>query len=65
MPKLDADPETDDRVPFDFSSAGSRLIALISDNQNDDRARPVILCWIAHIHSDSSSAIAERSICAV
>ncbi len=44
----------DDRVPFDFTFAGSRLIALISDNYNDDSARPGILCRIAHIPSDSS-----------
>ena len=32
MLKPNADSETDDTVPFDFSPAGSWLIALISDN---------------------------------
>ena len=59
--KPDADPETDDTVPFDFSFAGSRLIAL-SDNQNDDRERPVILCRIAHIHVDCSISDCGGSI---
>ena len=52
MQKPDADPEMDDTVPFDFSFGVSADCA-ISDNQNDDRARPVILCRIAHTHPDS------------
>ena len=41
--------ERDDTVPFNFALAGSRPIEVNLRQLNDDRAKPVILCRIAHI----------------